>query len=125
VNRADKKNCISKYLKTHGLGQKNSCSRDELTSALSIDDRPLRRLISEMRKEGYPIGSDPHGIGYFWWESDAEALATINVFKGYARDIEETIRVLEESRRLMFAVPRIKRRVHREIDGQERLEGVA
>jgi biotin operon repressor len=125
VNKADKKNCISKYLKTHGLGQKNSCSRDELTSALSIDDRPLRRLISEMRKDGYPIGSDPNGKGYWYWENDKEARATINIFKGYARDIEETIRVLEESRRMMFAVPRIKQRIHKEIDGQERLVGVA
>ena len=71
----DKKAAICEYLKKHHRGKINAVFSHELQKLFSIDGRNLRRKISSLRKEGYPICSDE--TGYYYADNQREINATV------------------------------------------------
>lgn len=72
----DKKTAICRYLYRHHRGKRNAVYSRQLERLFSIDGRNLRRMISALRMEGYPICSGD--TGYYFADSQAEINATIN-----------------------------------------------
>ena len=60
----DKKNEVRDYLKNNHTGEDKAVFSSELEQLFSLDGRSIRRIISELRKEGCPICSDQKGY-YF------------------------------------------------------------
>ena len=60
----DKKTAICRYLYRHHRGKRNAVYSRELERLFSIDGRNLRRKISALRQDGYPICSDESGYYY-------------------------------------------------------------
>ena len=71
----DKKTAICRYLYRHHRGKRNAVYSRELERLFSIDGRNLRRKISALRQDGYPICSDESG--YYYAETQTEIDATI------------------------------------------------
>lgn len=82
-------------------------SRKQLTSVTGLSDRALRREISELRKNGYPVCTDSRKGGY--WIGEGEDV------KRLTKELESrAFDLLETSRR-------IKRR---QLEGQLRMKEV-
>lgn len=71
----DKKAAILIELKKYHTGKRNAVHSAELERRFSLDDRAVRRKISALRKEGYPICSGD--MGYYYAESQKEINSTI------------------------------------------------
>ena len=71
----DKRTAICNYLKKYHTGKDNAVFSRELERLFSMDGRTLRRKISSLRQDGYPICSDE--TGYYYAESQKEINATI------------------------------------------------
>ena len=71
----DKRTAICNYLKKYHTGKENAVFSRELERLFSMDGRTLRRKISSLRQDGYPICSDE--TGYYYAESQKEINATI------------------------------------------------
>ena len=56
----DKKTAICRYLYRHHRGKRNAVYSRELERLFSIDGRNLRRKISALRQDGYPICSEQY-----------------------------------------------------------------
>ena len=63
----DKKTAILECLKKNHTGKENAVHSAELQRLFSLDDRAVRRKVSALRKEGYPICSGD--MGYYYAES--------------------------------------------------------
>jgi uncharacterized protein YukE len=72
----NKRTAICQYLKQYHTGMGNAVYSRELERLFSIDGRNLRRMISALRMEGYPICSGD--TGYYFADNQAEINATIN-----------------------------------------------
>lgn len=72
----NKRAAICQYLKQYHTGMVNAVYSRELERLFSIDGRNLRRMISALRMEGYPICSGD--TGYYFADSQVEINATIN-----------------------------------------------
>lgn len=46
-------------------GKENAVSRTELCASVGYSDRMTRRIISQLREEGYIIINDQNGRGYY------------------------------------------------------------
>ncbi len=71
----DKKSAILDCLKRHHTGKRNAVHSAELEQLFSLDDRAVRRKISALRKEGYPICSGD--MGYYYAENQKEINSTV------------------------------------------------
>lgn len=71
----DKKTAICNYLKKYHTGKDNAVFSRELERLFSLDGRTLRRKISSLRQDGYPICSDE--TGYYYAETQKEINATV------------------------------------------------
>ena len=71
----DKKTAILENLKKYHTGKRNAVHSAELERLFSLDDRAVRRKISALRQEGYPICSGD--MGYYYAESQKEINSTV------------------------------------------------
>ncbi len=71
----DKKDAILDCLKRCHTGKRNAVHSKELERRFSLDNRSVRRKISALRQEGYPICSGD--IGYYYAESQKEINSTV------------------------------------------------
>jgi hypothetical protein len=63
----------------------------EITGMTGIDDREVREIVRELRREGYPIGSCSRG---FWWITDpGEHREFLESMKGRAFDLLKTVSI--------------------------------
>lgn len=76
----DKKTAICRYLYRHHRGKRNAVYSRELERLFSIDGRNLRRKISALRQDGYPICSDESG--YYYAETQKEINDTVRRLNG-------------------------------------------
>ena len=71
----DKKSAILDRLRKHHTGKKNAVHSAELERFFSLDDRAVRRKISALRKDGYPICSGD--MGYYYAENQKDINSTV------------------------------------------------
>ena len=71
----DKRTAICEYLKKHHTGKSKAVYSRELQRLFCIDGRNLRRKISSLRKDGFPICSDE--TGYYYADNQKEINATV------------------------------------------------
>ncbi len=71
----DKKSAILDHLRKHHTGKKNAVHSAELERLFSLDNRAVRRKISALRKEGYPICSGD--MGYYYAENQKDINSTV------------------------------------------------
>ena len=76
----DKKTAICRYLYRHHRGKRNAVYSRQLERFFSIDGRNLRRKISALRQDGYPICSDESG--YYYAETQKEINDTVHRLNG-------------------------------------------
>jgi hypothetical protein len=76
----DKKTAICRYLYRHHRGKRNAVYSRELERLFSIDGRNLRRKISALRQDGYPICSDESG--YYYADNQKEINNTVARLNG-------------------------------------------
>ena len=75
VRGLDKKAAICAYLKNSHTGKSRAIHSRDLQRLFSIDGRTLRRKISALRQEGYPICSDE--TGYYYADNQMEINNTV------------------------------------------------
>lgn len=61
----DKKKAICEYLRKNHIGKENAIHSKELEKLFLLDGRNIRRKISALRQDGFPICSDE--TGYQGW----------------------------------------------------------
>lgn len=71
----DKQTALCHYLRQYHTGMGNAVYSRELERLFSIDGRNLRRKISALRMEGFPICSGD--TGYYFADSQEEINATV------------------------------------------------
>jgi len=71
----DKQTVICNYLKKYHTGRDKAVLSHELERLFSLDGRSLRRRISRLRQDGYPICSDE--TGYYYAANQREINATV------------------------------------------------
>ena len=71
----DKRTAICEYLKKHHTGKEKAVLSRELERLFCIDGRNLRRKISSLRKDGFPICSDESG--YYYAKNQREINGTV------------------------------------------------
>ena len=75
VRGVDKKSALCEYLKKHHTGKGRAIHSMDLQRLFSIDGRNLRRKISALRQDGYPICSDE--TGYYYADNQKEINDTV------------------------------------------------
>lgn len=76
---ADKSKEIQEYLQEFHKSEGKAVSAGDLATLFNLTKRSLRSVITELRKEHYPICSSNYG---YWYSTDQE-------------DIDKTVRRLE------------------------------
>lgn len=71
----DKQAAILEYLRRFHTGRNKAIYSRELQQLFDLDGRSLRRKISRLRKDGYPICSDENG--YFFASCQSEIDTTV------------------------------------------------
>lgn len=71
----DKKTAICRFLYENHRGKASAVFSREVERRFSVNGRNLRRKISKLRQEGYPICSDESG--YYYAETKEELVDTI------------------------------------------------
>ena len=84
----NKKTSICKYLYQYHKGKRNAIHSRQLEQLFSIDGRNLRRKISSLRKDGYPICRDDNG--YYYAQTQQEIRETIQRLNSLANRITIT-----------------------------------
>lgn len=72
----DNKKEICDYLRKNHTGREKAVYSRELERLFNLNGRSLRRRISSLRQDGYPICSD--GSGYYYAENQREINATVS-----------------------------------------------
>ena len=85
VRGLDKKAAICAYLKNSHTGKSRAIHSRDLQRLFSIDGRTLRRKISALRQEGYPICSDE--TGYYYADNQMEINNTVCRLNGLVTQI--------------------------------------
>ena len=80
VRDMDKKSAICMYLKNNHTGKSRAIHSRDLQRLFSIDGRNLRRTISSLRQDGYPICSDESG--YYYADNQKEINQTVYRLNG-------------------------------------------
>ena len=85
VRDMDKKSAICMYLKNNHTGKSRAIHSRDLQRLFSIDGRTLRRKISALRQDGYPICSDE--TGYYYADNQMEINNTVCRLNGLVTQI--------------------------------------
>lgn len=80
VRDMDKKSAICMYLKNNHTGKSRAIHSRDLQRLFSIDGRTLRRKVSALRQDGYPICSDE--TGYYYADNQKEINDTVYRLNG-------------------------------------------
>ena len=71
----DKKKAICEYLRKNHIGKENAIHSKELEKLFLLDGRNIRRKISALRQDGFPICSDE--TGYYYADNQKEINTTV------------------------------------------------
>lgn len=71
----DKKKAICEYLRKNHIGKGNAIHSKELEKLFMLDGRNIRRKISSLRQDGFPICSDESG--YYYADNQKEINNTV------------------------------------------------
>ena len=71
-----KKEAVCTYLKRNHTGKDKAVYSSELEELFDLNGRSLRRIISALRQEGFPICSDC--CGYYYARNQAEINDTVS-----------------------------------------------
>ena len=71
----DRQSALCAYLRKYHTGKAHAVHSRELERLFSLNGRTLRRKISRLRQDGYPICSDENG--YYYAENQSEINATV------------------------------------------------
>lgn len=71
----DKKKAICEYLRKNHIGKENAIHSKELEKLFLLDGRNIRRKISALRQDGFPICSDE--TGYYYADNQNEINTTV------------------------------------------------
>mgnify|MGYP000004684489 CR=1 FL=1 len=71
----DKKKAICEYLRKNHIGKENAIHSKELEKLFLLDGRNIRRKISALRQDGFPICSDE--TGYYYADNLKEINTTV------------------------------------------------
>ena len=71
----DKKNAICNYLRIYHIGRRNAVHSKLLEDMFELDGRNIRRKISALRQDGFPICSDESG--YYYADNQEEINNTV------------------------------------------------
>lgn len=71
----DKKKAICEYLRKNHIGKGNAIHSKELEKLFLLDGRNIRRKISALRQDGFPICSDE--TGYYYADNQKEINTTV------------------------------------------------
>lgn len=93
----DKKTAICEFLKDFHTGKEKAICSKEMQRIFSLDGRNIRRKISKLRQEGYPICSDE--TGYYYADSQAEINATVGRLNGLVTSVSNA------RTGLLYAIP--------------------
>lgn len=74
-NAMDKKKAICEYLRKNHIGKENAIHSKELEKLFLLDGRNIRRKISALRQDGFPICSDE--TGYYYADNQKEINTTV------------------------------------------------
>ena len=85
VRDMDKKSAICMYLKNNHTGKSRAIHSRDLQRLFSIDGRTLRRKVSALRQDGYPICSDE--TGYYYADNQMEINNTVCRLNGLVTQI--------------------------------------
>lgn len=85
VRDMDKKSAICVYLKNNHTGKSRAIHSRDLQRLFSIDGRTLRRKVSALRQDGYPICSDE--TGYYYADNQMEINNTVCRLNGLVTQI--------------------------------------
>lgn len=91
--KEEKKEALSDMLRNNHRGVENAVFSRILEECLGIGGRDVRRIISELRKEGKPICSDYHK-GYYYAESEADIEDAVKGLKEHAKGVSDTVKNL-------------------------------
>ena len=79
-------------------GREAAITSRQLALVVRCSDREARRLVSELRREGYPIASAVHApYGFYWPESPEEARECQAHLYSRIRELAETARALDRA----------------------------
>ncbi len=85
MNEKDKKKAICEYLRKFHRGRDKAVYSRELQHIFNLDGRNIRRNISKLRQDGYPICSDDSG--YYYADSQSEINATVGRLNGLVTSV--------------------------------------
>ena len=71
----DKKKAICEYLRKNHVGKEKAIHSKELEKLFMLDGRNIRRKISSLRQDGFPICSDESG--YYYADNQKEINNTV------------------------------------------------
>ena len=71
----DRKKAICEYLRQNHIGKENAIHSKELEKLFMLDGRNIRRKISALRQDGFPICSDE--TGYYYADNQKEINHTV------------------------------------------------
>ena len=71
----DRKKAICEYLRRNHMGKDKAIHSKELEELFLLDGRTVRRKISSLRQDGFPICSDE--TGYYYVDSQNEINHTV------------------------------------------------
>jgi hypothetical protein len=72
----DKKAAICEYLRENHVGKDNAIHSKELEALFVLNGRNIRRKVSSLRQDGFPICSDESG--YYYADSQKEINNTVS-----------------------------------------------
>ena len=71
----DRKKAICEYLRQNHIGKEKAIHSKELEKLFMLDGRNIRRKISALRQDGFPICSDE--TGYYYADNQKEINHTV------------------------------------------------
>ena len=79
---------VCRYLKTNHSGKEKAVLSRELERLFSVGGRSLRRIISSLRQDGYPICSSSNG--YYYAKSQDEVNDTVSRLNEFVTGVSNT-----------------------------------
>lgn len=89
------KEMIKEFLQKECLGKANAKKYKKLNELLPLNNKTIRIIINNLRKERMPICGRSNGV---WWSNSKKELKqTINSFKSRITDLSDVIQGLKKS----------------------------
>ena len=85
----DKGNDLLEYLQDHHTEEINAVGARELSTLFNITQRGLRSLVTELRKEGYPVCSS--NSGYWYSEDEEDIRKTVDRMEAQMEKMEQAV----------------------------------